>query len=138
MILYVLKKQACSSKHIRILLSLFRKYKIVCLSIKYLELKSTGKFFHKVSVHNNYELPIPQSTNRCVYFITNFNKCLLTPRQIKEKFRRKFGYACMHASDDNKIGEIEIKNIKNSQNNIIYKMTHVERENSLKDKGYFI
>ena len=73
-----------------------------------------------------------------IYFITNFNKCLLTPRQIKEKFRRKFGYACMHASDDNKIGEIEIKNIKNSQNNIIYKMTHVERENSLKDKGYFI
>lgn len=138
MILYVLKKHACTSKHIRILLSLFRKYHINCQSIKYLELRKSKKYFYNISLNNNYLLPNSKTQLRCVYFITNFNLCQYTPREIKLKFRKKFGPTCIHASDDNQVGDIEIDNIQYPHNTIIYNMSHQEREKSLKDTGYFI
>lgn len=138
MILYVLKKNACSTKHVKILLSLFRKYQIRCQKIKYLELREKGKFFYPVSIQNNYQLPISKNKYQCVYFITDFSLCQYKPREIKEKFRKKFGYECLHASDDNQVGNIEIDNIEYPNNTIIYRMTHVERDKSLKEKGFFI
>ena len=138
MILYVLKKKACSPKHVRILLSLFRKYNILCQSITYLELRGKEKFFQKIYLHNNYQFPPSQSPYKCIYFITNFNKCELTPRNIKEKFRKKFGHTCIHASDNNQVGDIEIDNIQYPKNKILYIMSHIEREKSLEKKGYFM
>lgn len=138
MILYVLKRHACTPKHIRILLSLFSKYQISCKSVTYLELKQGLKHFQKLSNLNDYQFPKTNSKFFCVYFITDFTQCQSTPREIKIKFRKKFGFSCIHASDDNLVGEIEIDNIQYPKNKILYIMSHVDREKSLKKKGYFI
>ena len=94
-----------------------------------------GKYFYPVSIQNNYQFPFSKNKYQCVYFITDCSLCQYKPREIKEKFRKKFGYECLHASDDNQLRDIEIDTIQYPNNTIIYRMTNVERDKSIKEKG---
>lgn len=138
MILYVLKGKACNPFHLRKLLLLFRKYNIYTMKIYYLKLVNKKKIFQELDAKNEFDFTPSKDKYSCVFLITNFqysNKCA---REIKEKYRAKFGHEVIHASDNDWLGSNEIEEILSPNNKVLFWSSQTKRNEMLKTKGYFI